>query len=167
MERAERRNNRMYRRRGAAVVFTAAVATTLVAIAALGVDIGYIVVTRAKLQTAADAGALAATRGFPSPRSVVAKAQHYAVRNHAGHGAIVAAHEVTAGRWDKYTKSFSAAAAPFNAVRVTARRSRATGNSIGLFFARTIGVTDTELSAGPSRIAPSGLVWKMNPFRRS
>ena len=84
MRRAERQIDRSFRRRGAAALATAVLAPTLLAITALGLDIGYIVLTRARLQIAADAGALAAVKYLPTQSNVIAKAQYYAAQNHPG-----------------------------------------------------------------------------------
>ena len=140
------------------MVATALLSTTLVGIAALSVDIGYIMVTRADLQNAADAAALAGAHYLSAEASAIAKAQYYAEQNHSGHGTIVSPSDVVLGNWDKDAKVFGSNLEPYNAVRVTVRRSRDAGNSLTLFFAHIFGISDTEISASAVAYGDRGQV---------
>ena len=134
------------RRRGNIVVLGGALMTGLLVMVAFAVDVGYIVNVRTELQRTADACAMAAVMYLPNESDASTVAQDTASQNPSGAGVIVASSDVEFGYWDRDTASF-VVGTPVNAVRVTARRTEATGNPVTLFFAKIIGQTTTDVTA--------------------
>ena len=136
------------RRRGAVIVLSAILMVVIFGMAALAIDTGYMFVVRAELQTAADAGALAAGNSMHlKAGQIKAKAREYAMLHEAGGRPIKRGEvRVELGVWDADSNSFSALSGNEigNAVRTTVRR-----NNEGLFFAKLMGTKDftTETSA--------------------
>jgi len=148
-------------RRGMVLVLSAFCLIAVFAFLAFTIDVGYMSLTRGQLQNAADASALAAAlelRASLAPSEVVANAQAAAVEvaaaNRAGDRDTVAIDptqgDVQFGRriWDPATQTYQLLwgldKAPYNVVRVTARR---TGDDrLPLFFAPVIGHRDTGLT---------------------
>ena len=69
---------------------------------------------------------------------------------------MLVAADVEPGSWDGENRVFTAGGTPTNAVRTTARRSQANGNPLGLFFARVIGISTSDVSA-------FAIAWKSEP----
>src|SRR5258707_2131415 len=70
-------------RRGAVLVLVAILLTVLLGFLAFSIDLGYVEIARAELQTAADAGALAGARGLTNccPSTALSEAQRVAQLN--------------------------------------------------------------------------------------
>ena len=100
------------RRRGAVLTLVALLLVVLLGCLAFSIDVGYIQVARAQLQTAADAGALAGARGLTicCPSTALTEAKRVAELNSVMHAnvAVVSAQDVSLGTWDSNTSSFSA-----------------------------------------------------------
>lgn len=137
-----------HNRRGVVLVFSAVLLVVICAMAAMGIDVGYMMVVKTQLQVAADAGALAAGNSLHLSREeVVAVAKQYATEHNAGGRAIQQGETVVEiGVWDADASRFSATAGIGNAVRVTATRG-----GEALFFARVLGAD--AFSAEASAIA--------------
>jgi hypothetical protein len=127
--------------------------------AAMTIDVGYMYLVRQELQSAADAGALAAAwtlfddAGALAPVVAVAQGQYVANLN-----AEEAVAGITLG-WiedpsDPASPFVPAGAPPVNAVRATALRTAETGNPVDLFFAGILGTDDTDIE-GESVVALS------------
>ncbi|HEY2250866.1 MAG TPA: TadG family pilus assembly protein [Planctomycetaceae bacterium] len=144
-----------HHRRGAVLTLVALLLVVLLGCLAFSIDLGYIQVARAQLQTAADAGALAGARGLTicCPSTALSEAQRVAQLNSVMNAkvSVVSAQDVTLGTWDDNSLSFSAlsgsAQSGANAVKVTCQLSAARGNALTLFFARVFGVNTQDLSA--------------------
>lgn len=119
----------------------------LLAMAAFAIDIGYMYATRAKLQATADASSIAAVAELPSISDAQATGVQYGDLNYPSAGTAVAGADVIPGSWDEGSDSFSAWVAPYDAVRVTARRAAANGNALDLFFAPILGRDTADVVA--------------------
>lgn len=123
-------------RRGVILVMSALLIVVVCAMAAMAIDVGYMLLVKTQLQVSADAGALAAGNALHlTPAEVVAVGEEYASKQTAG-GRNVTTDEadVELGTWDSNTETFVPSATGGNAVRVTVRR-----DNESLFFARAIG----------------------------
>ncbi len=112
---------------------------------------------QARLQVAADAAAAAASRRLQTSADAQAEAARVAGLNlpSAQHGNVVAAGDVVAGTWNNSDRSFTAANANINAVRVTARYAGANGNAHRLIFGGVLGLRDIDVSATATAVCPS------------
>jgi len=145
---------------GATAVLVAVVITVLIGIAAMAVDVGYVMATKNELQNVADAAALAGARqlgviysGLPYEQQVnyvldVADrtkientATAVAQENKAGGKNIeIALNEIEIGTWDQNRNPrFIAETNKPDAVRVAARRDDVANGPITSFFARIFG----------------------------
>ncbi len=125
---------------GSSYIILALGVAMIFGMAGLAVDMGHGYMLRQRLQTAADAAALAASAQLSSSSSVVTTAQEYAVKNMPTeqHGTVLTAGDVQSGSWDPDTRTFTPGGAPLNAVKVTVRRSADNDNSVPTFFARIL-----------------------------
>ena len=124
-------------RRARVLAMAAVLMAVLFTFVAFSVDIGYIVVANAELQNAADAAALAgaATCGRdlirPGPRAMALAADNCA----ANAPVTLTNTDIELGRWNDDAATFTPLAgaqeADADAVRVTCRRTSATGRPIG------------------------------------
>lgn len=133
-------------RRGGALIYVLIGFTTFCAFASLGVDLARVQVVKTELQNAVDAAALAAARDLANgTTSAQATAIAVAAQNKADEQSVVltASTDIEFGTWNSSSKTFTvltgSAASSANAVRITARRTTATGNPIPLTFAQMIG----------------------------
>ena len=123
---------------------------TLVSLFALSVDLGYIFVTRAELQNAADSAALSAVIEI---RNGISTARQKAISFGEAH--VVANQfieiedgDVTFGRYDLTNFTFQAGVLPTNAVEVNARKTEgAPSGPLELFFARLFNQDTTNVRA--------------------
>lgn len=147
-------------RRGAVVVWTAALMPVLLGFVALTVDTGYLYMVRTELQVAADAAALAGAwtlydeYGQGDEIAARAEAERFAGLN------------LKMDNWPLGEDGFELGwipdpydpASPFtptfveeaNTVRVVVRRTAATGNPVKMFFASIFGVHQVDLAATAS-----------------
>ena len=156
-------------RRGSALVYLTSAMVALLAFASLAVDVGHVYVVKSELLLAADA---AARYGVTGLESGVSTAQSHAVDaandNMADGTAVVIdpATDVEFLRWNKSDRTYvvlsGATRSTANALRVTARRTSASGGGVQLLFARVLGKTSQDVQA--SAIAyiedrrPSGII---------
>ena len=143
------------RQRGAVLVWTAILVVVLLSCVALAVDVGYLYVTRAQLQNAADAGALAA----------MAAVREGASRTEAQEAALAVAHanqaagakvqlnpdaDIIFGSYDAAHQRFQPGAyfADATAALVVARRTEGSpAGPVPLFFAPVFGRQLADVSA--------------------
>ena len=148
-QRPSRRRHSPPRRKGAVVVFIAAILVALSGVAAFAVAVGYLAATRAARGAAADAGALAAAGSLSQSQSTYmaeAAARAYGQVNvPQGYGTVITSSDVTFGVWDPASQSFSAGGMEPNAVRVVARRTTARGNPVPYFLGRALGMQNQEM----------------------
>ena len=149
--------------RGTIAIIVSLISMVLIGFASLAIDGGYLYWTRTQLQAAADSAALAGVQAIPSDTStltnteksdIATAAQNYARKNMStgNHGEILAASDVTAGHWDRDTRTFYALGAipggeNVDAIKVITRRAEANDNALGLMFARVMGFNQTDVTA--------------------
>mgnify|MGYP002623915857 CR=1 FL=1 len=123
-------------RRAAIAVWAAFLMVLVVGMVAFGVDVGYMTLTRAQLQNAADASAMAAAAVMAEPDAVVhSTAQEYAgYQVAAGNNVLLSNDDVEFGVWNVDSRQFTPTGTRGNAIRVTAYRQNA-----GLFFGGILG----------------------------
>jgi Putative Flp pilus-assembly TadE/G-like len=173
------------RRRGMILVLATAAMIMILGFAAFSVDVGYIALTRAQLQVAADASAMAAAQDLPPGLTkgaydyadeVAADGRATAVdissRHKAGDRASIfcdGARDVRFGQviWDPVSASWQKqwGVAPYNAVEVLLHRDQFAGDGtpsgsgdgpLPLFFAPVIGNQTAKLSVNAiSAILPA------------
>ena len=137
-------------RHGNVLVLTALLQIVLFAMVAFAIDVGYVVHARTELQRTADACALGAAMKLPGQTDAIVFARQIAQENYATVGPDLAWHDVVFGYWDRDTATFNSPAPSgrsANAVRVTLRRSQASGNPLRLFFAPVVGNTSADATA--------------------
>ena len=170
-------------RRGAILILAAALLVVVFAFTSFVVDVGYISWTKAQMQVAADAAALAAVQelaaglGQPAKTSweeVTLAAQQAAVDVAAANPNgntdatfLLGARDVRLGRreWNDDTQTWFTTweVPPFNVAEVTIRRSAEDGNTLPLFFGPVIGHYDTPLQVSATAAAPhSGGIRRTN-----
>jgi len=148
-------HRRQTRRRGIVLVFVAVILVLLIALAALAVDLGYVYAVRQDLQVVADAAALAAASGLSVDQATARqRAREYAGKNPISGAAVeLLDADIELGLWNGDARVFTPLAdgSPQrpHAVRVTPRLSESRGSSVGLYFARALGIDtlDIETSA--------------------
>jgi Flp pilus assembly protein TadG len=131
---------------------------------ALAVDLGYISLTKARLQSASDAAAFGAVMELSdsslslSARNqlAVTTAVDLADRNYEYDSNSLTTSDVEVGRWE--AGAFAAGLEPANAVRVTTRRAAKNGNELPLFFARVFGTNTVDVTATTISILDSSAV---------
>ena len=138
--------------RGTVAVLMAVVLVVVLGCTALAVDLGYLFLTQAELQSGADAAALAGVGGLlKDPYMARYQAVEYAAHNQAASETIsLLPQEVTLGNWDFETRTFEPSLNEWNAnsVRVDARRvkDRYEPNPLKLFFAGAMGIPEADVS---------------------
>lgn len=161
-------------RRGTVAVLVTISLTMLVGFMALAIDVGMLYNTKAELQRAADAAALAAAvelgRGGENPMDRArAVAQDYVNRNTVlGQSTVLTASDFTFGQayiddtTGKYV--FNARENAVNAVRLTVRRTEGSPSGpVPLFFARIFGFQTSNLSAtAGAAVTPRDIVFAMD-----
>jgi hypothetical protein len=156
-------------RRGFSMIYVGALMLAAFGVVSLAVDLGRVRVGRLQLSTAADAAAIAGVQRLPSlnqagdlsgPRSdaVAVGNQNVAIQGVSGATTIDLdpTNDVEFGIYRFNSGGFTpvgqaesngavVAAQSSNACRVTARRTAARSNPIGLFFGRAIGITNVDV----------------------
>jgi hypothetical protein len=120
-----------------------------VGVAAFAVDLSNAYSVKGRLQNAADAAALAAAQKLPgAPEEARAAALELTGLNvRAGDGIVARDADVELGRWAGETRTFTAGLTPYNAVKVTTRRSAAAGNPVPTYFAGLFGAGQLDVAA--------------------
>ena len=118
-------------------------------VGAIVIDLGYQEALRSQMTAAADAAALAAVVELPSKSRATDAALRYAEKNlpEATNGHVLFKDDIEFGYWDWTHRSFDSGGKPFNAVRVTLRRSAENGNAAPTFFLQLFGAQDAEVTA--------------------
>lgn len=132
---------------GSTAVMTAFAAIVFMGVASLAIDMGYLYVIRGKLQTTADAAALAGGTQLPDIDAARSEALVYAEKNMptSAHGTVLAAADVETGTWDSDARTFDPDGGFINAIRVVVRRSAANGNPAETFFAQMLGYNEIDI----------------------
>lgn len=135
---------------GAIGVVTAIVLPVMIILMGLVLDIDYGYATRSKLQTTADASALAGALGASGGITLVrTNAKTIAALNmpSAQWGSVLVDADIQLGNWASSTRTFTSGGTPTNAVQVVARTAAANGNAIQTFFARYSGLNTLNINA--------------------
>ncbi len=135
--------------------------------ASLAIDMGYLYYLRGKVQTTADAAALAGAGQIPNMSDIREEAISLARQNlpEDENGEVVTEANITMGNWNSATRIFTPSGDPTNAVRVVAQRTADNDNAVELFFAQILGFDemDIETSAIVQRRDVSGCVVALDP----
>lgn len=164
-------SHRMWRsrrlRRGSVAPLVAVTVPVMIGFVALSVDYGYVAVTKAQLQNAADAAALAGATAYfsnagmrmstgeltPLARS---RAKAISVLNEAdGAGVVLGDTDILLGQHDYQNRSGALMPEePWNAVHVIARKTDTSLNGpVSLFFARIFGKTTANVTTQARAVA--------------
>jgi hypothetical protein len=146
---------RLRSERGAVLVIIAASMVGLMGMAALVIDIGYLLWIKTKLQATADGTALAAAQELPDEGDTQAMAVQYVVLNE-GDATPLGEGDVVTGHWNSVDLTFEAGGVPKDAVQVTVERSEANGNPVSLWFARVLGIELADVGATAIAVRVSG-----------
>lgn len=144
--------------RGVAALFAALTLPLLAGVGALAVDISHYRYVANRLQTAADAAALAGVQVLDDPTKVVGEARNIVSRNiPADYGTVTQDPDVELGTFDPVSKVFDVTGTEPNAVRVTTLRSPARGNApaviLGFIFGDGLATVRAVAIAARSRDA--------------
>ena len=133
---------------GAIAIMGAGALIMLLLVLGLVIDFGFAFNMRNQLQRAADSAALAGASQLGNDTNVFDKANEFAEFNMpaAAHGDVLADVDIEIGNWDTATRVFTAGGNPENAVRVTTRRTAATGNAVPSFIGGLAGIASYSLS---------------------
>ena len=150
-------------RSGAVILYVTAGLTVFVGFSALAIDGSYLYVMHNRMQSAADAAALAAASQLPDAADTRAAAISYAQKNlpSGENGVVLKNADVILGTWDDDTRTFTAGVTPANAVQVTVRRAAANANSVQLFLASMFGEDSIDLSATATATFGTAGDWDM------
>jgi Flp pilus assembly protein TadG len=160
------------------LVWGIVVIMALMAIVSLGVDLGRAQLARTELQQAADAAARHAATGLKNVlrgrSAAFDNAAAAAAQNYADGTPILldTSQDVELGIWDAQQRTFTRtnSVPQANAVRVTARRTAARNNAVGLVFSRLAGKNSVDVSASAIATLAAGeeetllVSAKSNPF---
>jgi Flp pilus assembly protein TadG len=125
------------RRRGAILLLTVFLLVFLLGVIAFSVDLGYVLLAKTQLQTAADSAALAAagTMGNSQEESIATGIQFAGLNKVGEHHVVVQNSDIVYGTWDPTTRVFTPTENGIsNAVKVTARADNTTSGAVPLFF---------------------------------
>ena len=153
--------------RGAVLPLVGAMVLLGIGIASLAIDMSYLYYMRGKVQTTADASALAGAGQIPNISKIREHAISLARQNLSedDNGEVVAESNITHGNWNSSTRTYVQGSEPYNAVQVIAQRTDDNENAVELFFARVLGfdTVDIEASAIVLRRDVSGCVVALDP----
>jgi Flp pilus assembly protein TadG len=150
-------------RSGAVILYVTAGLTVFVGFSALAIDGSYLYVMHNRMQSAADAAALAAASQLPDADDTRAAAVEYAVKNlpTGENGVVLKNSDVVLGTWDDEARTFTAGASPANAVQVTVRRAAENENATQLFLASMFGEDSVDMSATATATFGTAGDWDM------
>lgn len=143
---------------GVFAVLTALIIGLLALLTALVIDLGFAYSNRNHLQATADASALAGAAILNEDDATVRSASdRYAELNmpDTRYGDVLSQGDIEIGNWDDDARTFTAGGTPRNAVRVTTRRTQATGNPVNTFFASFAGIDAFDVAS--SAVAVNGV----------
>lgn len=132
--------------RGSVSIWFAGGLVATLGISSLAVDMSYFYVTSNRLQTAADAAALAGAMVMSDKTAMRKEAKKYAQMNVPEDAKILVDSDIISGRWNHGSREFTAGGNPQNAVKVTTRMSQESGNPVGTFFAGVLGINDVDIT---------------------
>jgi hypothetical protein len=150
------KRNRKSKRSGTVLVLIALLIVPLLAMVAFAVDYGYLLKVRTDLQRAADATALAAVQdlisasdGTQDLATVRATVREYAAMN-VGASFQVLDSDIEIGRYDPatiYSNPTLLNTGVYDTIRLTLRRDSQANSPVSLFFAKVLGIYDSDITA--------------------
>ncbi len=159
-------NRHMNNRRGAVAAFVALLLIPMLALVALAVDYGYILVVRTDLQRAADHAALAAVQelipaadGTQDEQAARDKVREFSRYNTGDANFSVRDADIEIGRYNPtnvYNNFQILQNGTYDTVRVTLRRDDVSNSPVSLFFARIIGITESQITASATAVLQKG-----------
>jgi len=141
-----------YNRKGLSLVWMMIGLSTLIIFVSIAVDYGRVQIAKTELRRGADAAARAATAYLGDSTQATSAATATALLNNVdGTGLVLTpATDVEFGWWNDVNRTFTPMPTTpngANSVRITARRTSATGNAISLNFAKVLGVNTCDVNA--------------------
>lgn len=135
--------------RGAIILLTVFLIVVLLGMIAFAVDLGYIMMARTQLQTAADSAALAGAGSMGQNQDIsINAAKSFAAQNLIENKPVqLATSDIIFGTWDKNTQKFTSSSGLSNAVKVTTRADSTTTGAIPMFFGRVLNLSSVNLKA--------------------
>ncbi|MBP6999917.1 pilus assembly protein TadG-related protein [Amaricoccus sp.] len=147
---------------GAVAVAVALLLPVLIGVGAFAVDVSHTRLVKNRLQSAADAAALAGAQLLGDQPAARARAIAYARANvPEGFGAVTGGADVDFGSYDPAGRVFTPSAVDVNAIRVVARRDADRGNAAPRFLAAIFG--EGGLAVGASAIAARTITTTYGP----
>ena len=148
--------------RGSVTLLFALLGLILIGFAGLALDVGLAQKEKNSLLTSAEASALATARhiGTASRTVALATAQTYAGLNRPGIEHLVTDVDLQFGTWSNGAFTVGAGG---NAVRVTASRTKAKGNSLKTTFAHFFGVESWDVSASAVAVSAPLCILILHP----
>jgi Flp pilus assembly protein TadG len=142
------------RRRGIAIIYGILSLIAMLGFCSLAVDLGRVQTAKTELRRAADAAARAGAAYIPQGTSAVQSAAiAIAAQNKCdGASVVLTDSNISVGIWNTSTGTFSTSGTAnntttFNAVQVTALRTKANGNPIPLLFGSILGASTCNVTA--------------------
>ena len=135
---------------GSALVWVAGGMLTLLGFATIAIDSGHLYGEHNKLQVTADAAVLAASYEFTQSKSETdarKTAIDFAERNMptAEYGQVLASADIEFGQWKTGVGFSTSPVSSANAIRVTLRRTSASGNPADTLFAKLAGYSSMDM----------------------
>lgn len=138
-------------RRGVMIPLLGFSLVILFGVIAFVADIGNVIVVRTTLGVAADAAALAGAGALAESYNLAdirPIAVQYGMQNvPANYGVVLNESNVTFGKWNAETRTFTPTNDQPDAVRVVVERTHARGNAVPYFFAKVLGFDSTTVSS--------------------
>jgi len=138
-----------HRPRGMMTVWVAVCLPVLLAFVGLGLDTGHAYTVGQELQSAADAAALSGVSQLSTSFAAAKTAAISAAANNNAAGASVqlANSDVVEGNYNTSSGTFTANGTPYNAIKVTARRTTGSpGGAVNLFFGGLVGLSTVNIT---------------------
>ncbi|MGA2441480.1 MAG: TadG family pilus assembly protein, partial [Tepidisphaeraceae bacterium] len=142
------------RRRGIAIIYVIIALIAMLGICSLAVDLGRVQTAKTELRRAADASARAGAACIPQGTSAVRSAAiAIAAQNKCdGANVVLTNSNISVGFWNKSSNTFSTSGSAdnvttFNAVQISALRTKANGNPIPLLFGSILGASTCNVTA--------------------
>ena len=141
----KKQSNRSHR--GAVVVTLAVLVLAMIAFTGLAVDLGWITLTYARLQSYTDMAALSGALQLPNQTLARANARAMLIKNDPVSGNALLDSEIVFGNWDLSNRVFAPGTTPINAIQLTGSRDAAHSNALPLFFIPALGQQFADLRA--------------------
>jgi hypothetical protein len=142
------------RRRGVAMFYVVCTLIAMMGFCSLAVDLARVQTAKTELRRAADAAARAALAALPQgTSSAQAAAINLAANNKCDGSAVTLSDSnVQIGVWNTSTRTFSSSGTAdnittFQAVQISAGRTKASGNGIPLLFGMVVGASSCDIHA--------------------